>query len=106
MSRPSPSPAAIDRIRALGEKAFVAFLDEVSETGARTLSDSLPPVPGFRKNSKLGIKQRKRALFKEFAGTRNSASSNLAQADQSLYGFWRLLGHRAFGRPRRDQCPD
>ncbi len=99
MSRPSPSPAAIDRIRALGEKAFVAFLDEVSETGARTLSDSLPPVPGFRKNSKLGIKQRKRALFKEFAGTRNSASSNLAQADQSLYGFWRLWAIEHLGDP-------
>ena len=99
MSRPNPSEAVIDRIRAVGEKAFVAFLDEVSDAGTQALSDTLPPVAGFRKNSQAGIKQRKRALFKEFAANRNPASKNRMKADQALYSFWRLWAIEHLGDP-------
>ena len=99
MSRPNPSEAVIDRIRAVGEKAFVAFLDEVSDAGTQALSDTLPPVPGFRKNSQAGIRQRKGALFREFVANRNPTSKNRMKADRAFYGFWRLWAIEHLGDP-------
>jgi hypothetical protein len=89
MTRPRPSPAVIERVRALGEGDFVKFLDEVPPAATNALVDCLPTVPGFRKRSAAGIQQRKRALAKEFASNYSRNSPKRASVDQSLYAFWR-----------------
>jgi hypothetical protein len=82
--RPHPSAEAITRIRALGEKAIVAFLDEVPLDSYRQLVDYLPNVPGFRKNSPSGIKQQKQFLAKRLT------SKNADNRDhRALYVVWR-----------------
>ena len=57
-----PSAAAIKRIAAVGETEFLAFLDEISPKGAREVANILPTIPGFRKSSESGLRQRKRKL--------------------------------------------
>ena len=100
-SRPHPqsSVAAVDRVRALGEKAFVQFLDEVSPRATEALAGYLPPVRGFRRTSKSGIKQRKLALAKEFASNRPSTSKSRSLAEQGLYAFWRAWAMEQLGDP-------
>jgi len=82
--RPLPTPEAIDRIRSFGEKAIIAFFDEVPIEAFRHFVDFLPPVPGFRKNSTAGIKQQKQILAKRLT------SKTPDDRDQrALYVIWR-----------------
>ena len=100
-SRPRPrrSPAAVDRVRSFGEKALLEFLDEVSLGATQALAGFLPPVRGFRKTSKSGIKQRKLALAKEFASNRLATSRSRGSAEPALYVFWRGWAMEHLGDP-------
>ncbi len=96
MSRPSPTAAALDRIRSLGEAAFLRFLDEVSPKTTLALADSLPSVPGFRKASKSGIQQRKHALWQRLL---NLTPTNKERVERALYAFWRAWAMEHLGDP-------
>jgi len=94
--RPRPSAEAITRIRTLGEKAIVSFLDEVPLDSYRHIVDQLPTVPGFRKNSISGIKQQKQHLAKRLA------SKNADDKDhRALYFVWVLWALGRLGDPNR-----
>jgi len=96
MSRPSPTAAALDRIRSLGETAFLRFLDEVSPNATLALADSLPPVPGFRKASKSGIQQRKHALWQRLL---KLTPAHKERVELALYMFWRAWAREQLGDP-------
>jgi hypothetical protein len=96
MSRPSHTAAALDRIRSLGETAFLRFLDEVSPNATLALADSLPPVPGFRKASKPGIHQRKHVLWQRLL---KLTPTNKKQVERALYVFWREWAMEHLGDP-------
>ena len=87
---PHPSAEAISRVRSLGKKAIVAFLDEVPLNSYLQLVDYLPNVPGFRKNSPSGIKQQKDVLAKRLTSTNPDVRDH-----RGLYVVWRAwaLGH-------------
>lgn len=95
--RPRPTAATLDRLRSVGDKEFVAFLDEVSPEATRALLNYLPPVPGFRKTSLSSVGPRKKALAREFASKRGPTAPNRARADQALYLFWRAWGQERLG---------
>lgn len=96
MSWPSPTTAALARIRLLGETAFLGFLDEVSPNAALALADSLPPVSGFRKASKSGIQQRKRALWQSLL---RLTPTDKKRVEFALYAFWREWAMEHLGDP-------
>jgi hypothetical protein len=96
MSWPSPTTAALDRIRSLGETAFLGFLDEVSPNATLALADSLPPVSGFRKASKSGIQQRKRELWRRLL---RLTPTNKERVEFALYKFWHAWAMEHLGDP-------
>jgi hypothetical protein len=94
--RPHASVEAIARIRAMGEKAIGAFLDEVPLDSYRQLVDYLPNVPGFRKNTPSGIKQQKQHLAKRL--TRKNPDDGDHEA---LYVVWRAWASGRLGDANR-----
>lgn len=95
--RPRPTALVLDRLRAIGDKDFISFLDEVSPEATHALLNYLPPVPGFRKTSPSSVGPRKKALAREFASKRGPAAPNRSRADQALYLFWRAWGQERLG---------
>lgn len=92
-NRIHPTPEATARVRNLGEKAILAFLDEVSAGSIRNLISYFPSVSGFRKNSEAGIKQQKIALAKLLA-------NRVDDRDHSaLYVMWRQWAWEHLGDP-------
>ena len=92
---PRPTPEATSRIRALGEKAILAFLDEVSPDAYQGMAEYLPNVPGFRKKSAAGIKQQKLALAKKLT---NKAGKE-DRGHRALYFVWRSWAWEHLGDP-------
>jgi len=90
--RPHPTSEAIDRIRSLGEKAIIAFLDEVQIDSYRQLDEFLPNVPGFRKSSIAGIKQQKQILAK-----RLTIKNPDDRDHRALYAVWRAWATERLG---------
>src|SRR5262249_100723 len=75
---------AKDRLRALGEKEFQAFFDEIPENTMRSVAQYLPKVDGFRTTSPAGIAKQKAAL------ARNLGKTNPGERDfHGLYPIWR-----------------
>jgi outer membrane murein-binding lipoprotein Lpp len=87
MTRPPlPTPAAKERLQALGEAEIEKFISEVS--ALRRLVQFLPRVDGFRKDSKAGIERQKRELARRIS----SRSGRAAAQDvdyRSFYALWR-----------------
>jgi hypothetical protein len=98
-SRPSWSPGALARVRKVGDKAFVAFLEEVSPAGTQPLIGHLPPVKGFRKGTLAGITHQKRALAGKFTAKSGVPLADRTRADAALYAFWRAWGREHLGDP-------
>jgi hypothetical protein len=88
-----PTPEATARVRNLRGKAILAFLDEVSTGSVRKLVPIFPPVPGFRKNSEAGIKQRKIALAKLLTNRVDDRDHT------ALYVMWRAWAREHLGNP-------
>lgn len=95
--RPSWSPVAIERLRKLGEKGFIDFLNEVLPETARALAKSLPPVKGFRQGSPQELMQQKRTLAAKFMVREGLPSGDRTRADSALYSFWRAWGKEHLG---------
>lgn len=94
-AHPRPTPEAIARIRALGEEAILAFLDEVSLDAYKGMAEYLPNVPGFRKKSVAGIKQQKLALAKKLT----SKPGKEVREHRALYLVWRSWAWEHLGDP-------
>lgn len=91
--RVRPTPEAVARVRNLGEKTILAFLDEVSAGSVRNLVGFFPSVPGFRKNSEAGIKQQKIALAKMLTNRVDDRDHT------ALYVMWRAWAWEHLGDP-------
>ena len=65
----TPSPDAKARIQALGQKALLAFFEEVSTAAMQQVARGLPSVDGFRKTSQAGIAKQKETLARKLSTT-------------------------------------
>lgn len=82
--RLSPGPHAKDRYRALGEKEFQSFFDQIPANLMRSVAQYLPKVDGFRTTSAAGIAKQKDLL------ARKLAKANAVERDfHALYLIWR-----------------
>ncbi len=90
-----PTPEAIERIRLLGEKPIISFLDDVSAPSLRSVIDFLPTVHGFRKHSEEGIKRQKQALARKLT----SKTGGDDRDHRALYVMWRSWAWERLGDP-------
>jgi hypothetical protein len=95
--RPPPTPDAVSRIHALGEKAILQFFEEIPGDSLRELAGFLPPVDGFRTDSSAGIQQRKRALAKKLASKGSLPTPHADPAYRALYVLWRAWASEHIG---------
>lgn len=89
MTRPSPTPQAADRLRDLGDKQLLAFLNEVTNKTKRELLGILPSVDGFRKDSAASLPTRKQTLLRHYLKKAGAPSANKSRADTAYYYLWR-----------------
>lgn len=84
----SPSPKTMDRLRVLGEKELLGFIDEVKSKTNKELLRILPNVDGFRKDSVSSLPKRKRTMVAYFM-KKGDTVGNKARADSAYNYFWR-----------------
>lgn len=94
--RPHATEEAIARVRSQGEEAIFAFIDEVPQNVYLKLAEYLPNVPGFRKNSTVGIQKQKHTLAKRLA----SKGAN-DRDHRALYAVWRAWAAARLGDANR-----
>jgi hypothetical protein len=63
----TPSQDAKARIQALGQKALLAFFEEVSTSAMQQVARGLPSIDGFRKTSQAGIAKQKETLARKLS---------------------------------------
>ncbi|TPI51699.1 MULTISPECIES: hypothetical protein [unclassified Mesorhizobium] len=88
MTQPSPTPQAVKRLRALGDRELLAFVNEVTSRTSRELMSVLPSVDGFRKDSAASLPKRKQALLHHFL-KKGGAPKAKERADIAYYYLWR-----------------
>lgn len=88
-----PSPEAVERIRKVGEREVLAFLDQISLGSVRNLSEHLPTVHGFRPRSEAGLKQQKSALAKRVVNRTGGTDRD----QHGLYVMWRAWAWEKLG---------
>ncbi|RUV26383.1 MULTISPECIES: hypothetical protein [unclassified Mesorhizobium] len=89
MTQPSPTPEAVKRLRALGDRELLAFFNEVTSKTSRELLKVLPSVDGFRKDSAASLPKRKQALLHHFLKKGGAPKANKERADLAYYYLWR-----------------
>jgi hypothetical protein len=80
----TPGSDAKARIQSLGQKALIAFFEEVPAAAMQQVARLLPSVPGFRKTTQAGIAKQKECLARKL--TRPSAQD---RDYHGLYVIWR-----------------
>lgn len=88
MTQPSPTPQAVKRLRALGDRELLAFFNEITSKTSRELMSVLPSVDGFRKDSAASLPKRKQALLHHFL-KKGGAPKAKERADNAYYYLWR-----------------
>ncbi|WP_224543691.1 hypothetical protein [Mesorhizobium sp. CA16] len=89
MTQSSPTPQAAERLRALGDRELLAFLNEVTNKTNRELLRVLPSVDGFRKDSAASLPKRKQALLHHLLKKGGASKASKASAETAYYYFWR-----------------
>lgn len=89
----------MERLRKVGEKAFLNFLNDIPPETARALAKSLPPVKGFRQGSSQELIHQKRSLATKFMAREGMPSADKTRSDSALYSFWRAWGQDHLGVP-------
>ncbi|MCA0012897.1 hypothetical protein LB561_09885 [Mesorhizobium sp. B292B1B] len=88
MTQPAPTPQAVERLRAIGDRKLLAFFNEVTTKTNRALLKVLPSVDGFRADSVASLPKRKQALLHHLF-KKGGAKANKARAENAYYYLWR-----------------
>ncbi|TPL55509.1 hypothetical protein FJ942_17590 [Mesorhizobium sp. B2-4-2] len=88
MTQPAPTPQAVERLRAIGDRELLAFFNEVTTKTNRSLLKVLPSVDGFRADSVASLPKRKQALLHHLF-KKGGAKANKARAESAYYYLWR-----------------